>query len=276
MFSTGHFIWMGISTAMVTAGLFLCYEKRPGLDRMLTICLVIGVASEVAKILYETQIVPVVVPVVTSAGLEYQATGAFAPYLKLEHLPLELCSMQILFILIARILKDGVWRRRLLGFMFVTCILGAGIAVVLSSIAPEFATTKDFLTSPRAWQFFIYHSMLIVLGIYLAFCPESGIRFRHLGSSLIGLFLLDFTSFYTNSISTEPVYRGMKLQGVSYHLNYFSSYDDPLGIYMTTKEQWLIYLAVRLLIAATLVVLCYMPFYFKEKRKTNESATEES
>lgn len=270
MFSAGHFIWMGISAAMVAAGLFLCYKIRSGLDRMLTVCLVIGLVSEIVKILYETQIVPVVVPVVSSSGLVYEPTGAFAPYLELEHLPLELCSMQIIFILIARIMKDGVWRRRLLGFMFATCILGAGIAVVLSSIAPEFATTKEFLASPRAWQFFIYHSMLIVLGLYLAFCPESGIQFRHLGSSLIGLFLLDLTSFYTNSISTEAVYKGSQLQGVAYHLNYFSSYDDPLGIHITTKEQWLIYLAVRFLIAVVLVTLCYLPFYFKEKRQENE------
>ena len=63
MFSAGHFIWMGISAAMVAAGFFLCYKKRPGLDRMLTVCLVIGLVSEIVKILYEMQIVPVVVPV---------------------------------------------------------------------------------------------------------------------------------------------------------------------------------------------------------------------
>ena len=212
---------------------------------------------------------PVVVPSVSAAGLTYIETGAYAPYLQMEHLPLELCSMQVLFLLFARFMKDGVWRRRLLAFMYPTCVLGAGLAVVLSSIAPEFSTTRAFLTSPRAWQFFIYHSMLIVLGIYLGVNRETGIRFRHLGSTIFGLFLLDFASFYTNSIFSEPVYIGNRLQGLSYHLNYFSSYDDPLGIYMTTKEQWLVYLAVRFALAAALVTLCYLPLYFREKREAD-------
>ena len=269
MFSTGHFIWMGISAVMVAAGLALVYKKQPGLDRMLTVCLAIGLASEVFKILYETQFVPVVVPSVSAAGLIYKATGAFAPYLELEHLPLELCSIQILLLLFAKLMTDGVWRRRLLGFMYPTCVLGAGLAVVLSSIAPEFSTAQAFLTSPRAWQFFIYHSMLIVLGLYLGMNREAGIRFRHLGSTLFGLFLLDFASFYTNSIFSEPVYTGNRLQGLSYHLNYFASYDDPLGIHMTTKEQWLAYLAVRFALAAALVTLCYLPLYYREKREAD-------
>ncbi len=111
MFSTGHFIWMGISATMVAAGLALVYKKRPELDRMLRICLVIALGSEVVKILYEIQFVPVVVPSVSAAGLIYKATGAFAPYLELEHLPLELCSIQILLLLFAKLMKDGVWRR---------------------------------------------------------------------------------------------------------------------------------------------------------------------
>lgn len=266
MFSTGHFIWMGLSVIMVAVGLFLCFKYKPSLDRMLRICLVIALVSEVVKILYETKFVPVVTPSVTSSGLVYHATGAFVPYLQLEHLPLELCSMQILFLLAANLMKDGVWRRRLLGFMYPTALLGAGIAVVLSSIAPEFSTTRAFLTSPRAMQFFAYHSMLIVLGIYLGRSRETGIRFRHLGSTLFGLFLLDFISFYTNSIFTEPVYVGSRLQGVAYHLNYFSSYDDPLGLNMTTKEQWLIYLAIRFILAGSLIALCYLPIYRREKR----------
>ena len=268
MFSTGHFIWMGISATMVAAGLALVYKKRPELDRMLRICLVIALGSEVVKILYEIQFVPVVVPSVSAAGLIYKATGAFAPYLELEHLPLELCSIQILLLLFANLMKDGVWRRRLLAFMYPTCVIGAGLAVVLSSIAPEFTTTQAFLTSPRAWQFFIYHSMLIVLGVYLGVNRETGIRFRHLGSTVFGLFLLDFVSFYTNSMFSEPIYIGNRLQGVSYHLNYFASYDDPLGLHMTMKEQWLAYLAIRFVLAAALVVLCYLPLYYREKRES--------
>ena len=38
-------------------------------------------------------------------------------------------------------------------------------------------------------------------------------------------------------------------------INYFSSYVNPLGLVLTEKWQWIAYLAVRAVLALTLVIL---------------------
>ena len=66
------------------------------MDRLIRVCFVLGLISEAVKVLCVVEILPVVEPAIENGVLAYRQTGAFAPYLQAEHLPLELCSLQIL------------------------------------------------------------------------------------------------------------------------------------------------------------------------------------
>lgn len=136
MFSTGHFFFILLSTAAILAGVAACKKIQPPIRKLLIVCLCLGLLSEVSKILGSIEIVPVVEPAVENGVLLYRETGAYTPYLEAEHLPFELCSLQILFMLFALLLRNPTWRKRLYALMYTTCIVGAGMAILFSSEAP--------------------------------------------------------------------------------------------------------------------------------------------
>ena len=158
MFSVGHLIWIAISMCVIAAGLFVCIRKRPSLHRLISVCFSLSVVSEAVKFLSVVEIVPVVRQVVENGVLVYVKTGAYTPYLQAEHMPFELCSLQIPFMFLCLILKDEGLKKKLYSLMYGTSIIGGAMALFLSSIAPEFSDTVSFLTAPRAWQFFLYHA----------------------------------------------------------------------------------------------------------------------
>ena len=71
-------------------------------------------------------------------------------------------------------------------------------------------------------------------------------------------FSLDFISFYLNSIFSEPVYTDTKPVGLLYRSNFFSSYVNPLGIILTQKWQWIVYLIIRMITAIVMITLLFL------------------
>ena len=262
MFSQGHLIWIGISAALIACGLVTCLRRRPPLRRFLTLCLALGVVSEIIKVFSVAVIVPMVDPAIVERGgelvLHWLPTGEYTPYLGMEHLPLELCSLNLLFIFLALVLEDGVWKHRLYALMFVTGTIGGLLGILLSSIAGDFDSTLAFFTSARAWQFFLFHSMIVTLSLYLGLCEESGLRFADWKNAVAALILLDVPTFYLNSVFSSAVYEHDEVVGVTHRINYFSSYVNPLGLVLTEKWQWLVYLILRLAMAVVLIILLYL------------------
>ncbi|MBR4471667.1 MAG: YwaF family protein [Erysipelotrichaceae bacterium] len=271
MFSTGHLIWIAISIVLIVAGIFLCKKKKPTMRRMTSLCLLLAIISEVIKFLSVIEIVPIVEQVVENGVLVYQETGKYAPYLQAEHMPFELCSLQIPFMFLSLIVKDDKWRKRIWSLMYGTSIIGGTMAVFLSSIAPEFTDTISFLTAPRAWQFFLYHAMIIVQGVYIGMSEEADMHFKDMKWMIILTLVLDCVSFYMNSIMSVPFYNGDELMGIAYDINYFSSYNNPLGIVFDEKWKWLLYLLVRIGIAILLIPVVYSPLLMKKTKKCDET-----
>ena len=273
MFSTGHLIWIGMCVLLILSGLFCCFHFRPRLKTVLTVCCCLALVSEFIKLFSTIQIVPVVKETIETINgvptIVYAETGEYAPYLEAEHYPLELCSLQILFIFAARFMPEGKWRDRLLAFMYVTGSIGALLGIIFASttVFDEYPTALSYFTLPRNYQYFIYHSMLIVLAIYIGFGGELKIRKEYYLTTILGLTALDVVTFYVNSIFTQPVYSGMDLQGVSYHINYFSSYLNPSGLQYSEKWQWMAYLLARFAIAFILISLTFIPFAIRKLRR---------
>ena len=259
MYSTGHLIWIGISVILIVGGLLTIRIRKPTLEQVLKACLIVGVASEVTKVFSVTSILPVVTPeiVTTEAGsaLTYVPIGKYSPYMKMEHLPLELCSLMIAFLIAALLLKNGIWRSRLLALMYITGTIGGLMGILLTYIATEYTSTAAFLLAPRAWQYFLYHSMVVTLGLYLGFEYNGGVSLKFWKSTMIGLLLLDMPTFYLNSILAQAAYLNGEPVGILYRTNFFSSYVNPLGLVLTEKWQWLAYLGIRLALATALITL---------------------
>lgn len=255
MFSTGHIIWIVISLGLIAAGTAGIRAAKPSLNGVLKVCLGIGAVSEAVKVLSVTRILPMVEPEIAGGELSYRVVGEYTPYMEMAHLPIELCSLMIVFIAAALLMKEGRRRERLLTLMYITGTIGGVLGILLAYITVDYVTVADYFASPRVWQYFIYHAMVVTLGLYLGFGRGAGISLKDLKATMIGLVALDLPSFYLNSVFSTPVYADGKPVGIVYRVNFFSSYMNPLGLVLTEKWQWLAYLAVRLIVALLLVSL---------------------
>ena len=274
MFSLGHLIWIGISVILIAGGLWACLRNRPPLRKLMTVCMALGVVSEIVKVFSVAQIVPMVEPVIAeqngALALQWFPTGEYTPVLASEHLPLELCSLYLLFMLLALALKDGLWKKGLYAVMFASGTLGGLMGIFLASITSYFDTAASYFASARVWQYFIYHSMIVMLSLYLGFCRESGLAFPDWKKAVLGLLLLDLPTFYLNSVFSSQVYMHDTLVGVTHRINFFSSYVNPLGIVLTEKWQWIVYLVIRASLAVGLVLLLYCLLLRKKEGAVGE------
>ena len=274
MYSTGHLIWIAISLVLIVAGYTAIKKLKPSLEQVLKACLIVGALSEFTKVFSVTSILPMVTPEITTTAtgpaITYTPIGQYAPYMKMEHLPLEMCSLMIAFLILALLLKDGVWRSRLLALMYISGTIGGTMGILLSYIATEYTSTAAFLLAPRAWQYFLYHSMVVTLGLYLVFEYSNGMNIRNFKSTVLCLLVLDLPTFYLNSIFSQPAYVDGQPVGLLYGTNFFSSYVNPLGLVLTEKWQWLAYLAIRMLLAGALIALMFLLPTLKQRRKAKK------
>jgi len=129
----------------------------------------------------------------------------------------------------------------------------------------EVSGFSGFFTSVDLWRSFLYHTMLVVLGICLGTSKECDIRFQDLKWTILLVLLLDSASFYLNSMMATPYYQADELMGVAKAVNYFNSYNNPLGIVMSDKGQWFMYLCIRILLALVLMTLVNLPWLGRER-----------
>lgn len=271
MYSTAHIIFIIISLVLIVVGVMICEKTKVTIPSLIKVCFLIALICEVIKIFAIIDIVPIVETIVEDGTIVYKETGRFSPYIKAEHLPFELCSYQIIFLFLARVVKNELWKRRIYSLIYATALIGGTLAIFLSSIAPAYDTTSEFLLSIRAWEFYIYHSMIVVIAIVIAIDKNNYLRFGDIKWTCIILLLLDIFSFYLNSIFSIPIYKNDNLIGLEYAVNYFSSYNNPLGIVLDTKKTYLTYLMLRFIIALILIVIIYLPFLKRDKALDNEN-----
>ena len=258
MFSIGHLIWIAICTVLIAVLLWTFKRRQVPLRRVFVFALAFSVLSEIVKVLSLIEIVPMVDQVIVqengAPALDWTPIGQYTPYLRAEHLPLELCSLFLFFLAAALLVKDEKWKNRLYAVMFATGTIGGVMGIVLCTSADRLNAAGAFFTSVRSWQFFLYHAMVVAVSLYIGLCGESGLVFSDWKKAVLCIIALDLPTFYLNSVLSSAVYVHDELVGVTHRINFFSSYVNPLGLVLTEKWQWLVYLLVRLLLACALII----------------------
>lgn len=253
MFTVNHLIWTLICIAVVIAATRYLQKHRVPLKRFLNVACAMCVASELIKTFSAFRMVP-------------SADGSVMyPYIEMQHLPLHLCSLQIILIFYVRFAKDSDFKEMLLAFMYPTCLIGAALAIAMPSIFPESIDVSQAFTHPLAYQYFLYHAMLVTLGIHIAFSGQVNIRRRHYFSTMGILGVLAFLSLYVNSIFSAATYHNGELVSVDYTPNLFFTYEPPIPIVLTELWHWYCYLGVIIALAFGLIALFYIPFFRKKK-----------
>ncbi|MBR2577996.1 MAG: YwaF family protein, partial [Erysipelotrichaceae bacterium] len=194
MFTWRHFVWLFICLVMIVMTVISYDKKKPSLKKVLNTACIICALSEITKVLSVIELVP-------SANGEL-----LLPYLSLNHLPLHFCSIQILLICYVRFTEDLKKREDVLAFMYPTCVIGAFLALMMPSIFTTSVPVVRAFVSPLSYQFFIFHSMLIALGIIIAKSKEINWSMKHLYKTISMIILLGSVSVYLNSVFASPTY----------------------------------------------------------------------
>ena len=261
MFTMGHIIWLAICLMSGVGAFWYLKKNKPALEKVLSVACVGCVISELVKTFSVLQMVP-------------SADGsAMHLYLEMHHLPLHLCSIQIAMIFYARFSKNKANRETVLAFMYPTCAIGAFLALMMPSIFTADTSVADAFLRAHPYQYFLYHVMLVVLGLYIAVSGEVDIKPKHYRSTMAILSVLAFASIYFNSMFAAPTYVNGELVSVDMSTNFFFTQEAPLGIALTEKWHWFVYLAVIASLGVVLIGLFYLPFFRKARKEKKEIAS---
>jgi hypothetical protein len=241
--------------ALIIGALLYLLRYRPPLRSLLSFACVAAVLSECIKTFSVIKMVP------STDGSELY------PYAELQHLPFHLCSLQIFFLFYARFAKDSPARTALLGFMYPSCTLGALFALAIPSILGGTVPVNEAFTHPVAYQYFLYHAMLVVVGLYILLSRQVDLRPRHYLTTLGTLGVVAFASLYLNSMFASPHYVDDKLISVDYVPNFFFTNQPPISaIKLTELWHWYLYLAVIAALALVLIALFYVPVFLRARK----------
>ncbi len=254
MFTANHFIWLGISFSLMITAIVLLIKYKPDLQKVLTWACVGAVLSEITRAFSLMHLVP-------------SADGTMMlPFLELHNLPFHLCSVQVLLIFYTRLAKESKLRTAILAFMYPTCAAGAFIALFVPIIFTDDIDISQAFTHPIAYQYFLYHSMLVILGIYIAVSKQVDIQRKHCLTTIGILAFMAFISVYLNSWMSMVTYRNGEVVSVDYTPNFFFTYKPPIPFEFTEIWQWYIYFMILVAVVCVFALVFYLPF-FRKKRK---------
>lgn len=255
MFSLNHIIWIIICIILCILGSIWVKKTNPEFKKVINYALILSIISEVAKVFSVVKLVPVA------------NSNNYFPYIELNHLPLHLCSLQIVFFIFLKMSnKDNKLRPWIISFMYPSCILGGIFAILLPTIFNTTITVNQAFTHPISYQTFLYHTMLIIYGYFLFQSKEINLEKDGIKKSIIMIILLGTVFVYLNSAFTIPIYESGALTGVSHNTNFFFVSLPPIPITLTKSWHWLLYLCILLSLAVLLINLLYLPIV---KRKRN-------
>lgn len=247
MFTWRHFLWLAICAGVIWVISYAFKKKRPSLELVLSIALIGAIISELSEMFSIIELVP-------SRNGEL-----LMPYFPMNHLPLHMCSMQIILIALAKFTENEKRQEKILAFMAPTCVLGGIMALLMPSIFNTTISVDQAFTSPISYQFFLYHSMLISLGLIIIRSNRINWSMKYYRNTVLVIYLLGIISIFLNSIFASPTYEDGELVSVDFWTNFFFTYQNPLGIQITQMWQWYLYLLVLMLLTALLLYLFYIP-----------------
>jgi len=268
MFSLAHILFICILLP-ASIGLAILISKKFGWDRrVLYILIGIAIASEITKVFFFLEKRPMTTYNAETGNLD---PNGFGYYLSPDQLPFMLCSIQIIFILLITFVKNKKFNSILMSFMFPT-LVGGGI---MAFFVPNNPANFGF-TSVIAFQFFIYHAMLVFLGLYMFLSKPVKFTIKSYGTAFVVLAGLAFFAIYLNSALGGPenstnfmyVVRG-PMEG--------TSVDFP---FLNTKYGWYVYMLQMAGMAFLWFTVLYSPVFYKtfrdwrKRKNTTQIATE--
>ena len=241
MFSTNHFIWLGLCALFIGGLTFASIKFKFSFKIATYIISGICIASELCKIF-------------THIDNIYDADGKLVGgVLGAEYLPLHLCSILIFFILYLNICKKEERLEKIKSFIVPIALLGGIMAILIPT------SGVDFL-KPYAYQCFVYHAGRIWYGLYLLISGNVSLGLKSYLNNMLYLFGTMFAMLWVNSALQV------------YDTNFFFLVRPPMeGLPILNLDNgWFGYFIALVLVAFTLFTLLHIPFIIAEQKKKKE------
>lgn len=249
LFGTKHIIIIVISIALIVGLYFL--SRKLSIKTLSKVLLGVGIVSEFTKIfsyivMNENKVYTTFYKLVEGENGEqvFEAVESyFAGVLPKTDLPFQLCSIQIIFILIVNIAKSEKLKRFILSFMMPSCLFG-GLAAIL--IATDSSRNVWVITL----QYFLYHIAIVVFALRLLTAKEMKWRARDLLNAYIMIVGIMFFSIYINSILFD---------GIS-NINFMYVVKPPQsGLpYLNDNNGWLSYIIKYMVLVVGCIGITYI------------------
>lgn len=237
MFSTEHFIWMGLCALFIAGLLFLSLKKRLSLKAAGTVMCVICIASETSKMMSDL-----------TEGIE--GGMVLAP----SSLPFHLCSLLLFAVFFITLAKDSPARQTIIDFLSVAGIVGSICAILIPTNGTDFADIG-------AYQCFVYHAGLLWFALYLICAGHAHLGRRAFGRNLLLLLGLVLFNFYTNSILS------------AYGTNFMYLVRPPMENlpFLNLNHGWFVYFLHLVSLGCIIMLLFHLPFMIREARKNRKA-----
>ena len=251
LFGTKHLILVAASLLLIAVGYI--FSRKISIKKLAKILLVIGVISEIIKVFAY---------IVMNMNKEYIPGVTYNGFLPKTDLPFQLCSIQIIFLLVLNLSKSEKVQRFVMGFMMPTCLFG-GIAAIL--IATDSSRNVWVITA----QYFLYHVAITIFALRLLTAKEMKWHVKDLLNAFYMLIAVVLFSIYINS---------MLMDGVS-NINFMYVIKPPQkGLpYLNDDGGWLSYILKYIaLVLVCLSMTFIVPIVkaikglFQKEKKTNE------
>ncbi len=237
MFTTEHFIWIGICAVLITVMSIWSVKKKVSFRTAALIMAGISIGSELAKIFSHMEFV----------NGENAADGMV---IEAGALPFHLCSLFILAFFYLPFAKNEKFKAYLLNLIVPVSFVGATLAILMATSGTDF-------TQPYAYQCFVYHAGMLWFSIYLVATKRVRLGCRAWLTNAVSLLCLSLVMIWVNGL----------LQ--TYDTNFFYVVRPPVeGLPLLNLDHgWYAYFAALIGCGFVGITLVHLPFLIAEEKK---------
>ncbi len=234
MFSTNHFIWLGICAAFISGLLVAAKKFKFSFKTATLITAGLSLTSELCKIF-------------THIEETKNADGnVISGFLDPGALPFHLCSLLIFVTFYLAFSKNEKRIEVMKSFFVPVAILGGTMALLIPTSGVDFK-------EPFAYQCFVYHSAIIWYSLYLLCSKQVNLSFCSYKRNMLILSCLVLVMIWINSILSI------------YNTNFLYLVRPPMENLpiLNLNNGWFVYFLSLVSVALTLFTLFHLPFIIK-------------
>lgn len=178
MFTTEHFLWIGISAVIIGVLLFLSLKQKWSYKKAVYVMCGFAIVSELCKIFTHIEGVN---------GVDYSGGG----YMRAVSLPFHLCSIFVFAYFYMAFSKNEKNKEIVTKFFVPVGLFGALLAILMATSGTDF-------TKPFAYQCFVYHAAMLWLALYFVISKQVTLTFKDYLRNLLMLGILAILMIWIN------------------------------------------------------------------------------